>query len=76
MVLFVVQGVTDERLRRTGRQRFRRARSDGCVQITVRRKIGQLREAQEVGRLELVWDFAALLVFVDRFTMTWAGQTT
>ncbi|MGW3949417.1 TetR family transcriptional regulator [Streptomyces sp. NPDC004752] len=41
---------------------------------SVRRKVGQLREAQEAGHLDPAWDPIDILVFVNQIAMSWAGQ--
>jgi AcrR family transcriptional regulator len=41
---------------------------------SVTRKIGQLREAQEAGRLDADWDPVDILVFVHQIATAWVAQ--
>ncbi|MFF2131770.1 hypothetical protein ACFVW1_41740 [Streptomyces olivochromogenes] len=48
--------------------------ADAATRETVRRKVEQLRKAQEAGRLDPAWDPIDILVFVNQIAMAWAGQ--
>lgn len=48
--------------------------ADTATQETVRRKVEQLRKAQEAGRLDPAWEPIDILVFVNQIAMAWAGQ--
>ncbi|MFF9410760.1 hypothetical protein ACF1B0_35335 [Streptomyces anandii] len=41
----------------------------------MRRKIGQLRNAQETTHLDPTWDPADVLMFVNQLAQSWAGQS-
>ncbi|MDT0323555.1 TetR family transcriptional regulator [Streptomyces millisiae] len=43
---------------------------------SVRRKIEQLRQAQDAGHLDPAWDPEDILVFVSQLATSWAGQTS
>ena len=47
---------------------------DDAVQASARRKIEQLRQAQEAGQLDTAWDPLDILVFVNQIAMSWAAQ--
>ncbi|MFF2430094.1 TetR family transcriptional regulator [Streptomyces mirabilis] len=48
--------------------------ADTATQETVRRKVEQLRKAQEAGHLDPAWEPIDILVFVNQIAMAWAGQ--
>ncbi|MFI6493783.1 TetR family transcriptional regulator [Streptomyces sp. NPDC050564] len=50
------------------------AAPDDPTHETVRRKVEQLRTAQEAGHLDPAWDPIDILVFVNQIAMSWAGQ--
>lgn len=41
---------------------------------TIRRKVGQLREAQEAGHLDPAWDPIDVLVLLNQIATAWPGQ--
>ncbi|MFC8455005.1 TetR family transcriptional regulator [Kitasatospora sp. NPDC057223] len=49
-------------------------RPDDAIQQSAARKIGQLREAQQAGRLDAGWDPVDILVLVNQIAMAWAAQ--
>ncbi|MGW1025796.1 TetR family transcriptional regulator [Streptomyces sp. NPDC002577] len=51
------------------------APSDDPVQESLRRKIEQIRKAQEAGHLDPAWEPEDILVFVSQLALSWAGQT-
>jgi AcrR family transcriptional regulator len=48
---------------------------DDPVQESLRRKIEQLRKAQDAGHLDPAWEPEDILVFVSQLATSWAGQT-
>jgi hypothetical protein len=48
---------------------------DDPVQESLRRKIEQLRKAQDAGHLDPAWAPEDILVFVSQLATSWAGQT-
>lgn len=44
------------------------------IQLAVLHKTGQLRRAQQAGRLDPAWDPVDILMFVNQLAMSWAGQ--
>jgi AcrR family transcriptional regulator len=62
------------RLMTWGRMELVGTAADAATRETVRRKVEQLREAQEAGRLDPAWDPIDILVFVNQIAMAWAGQ--
>jgi hypothetical protein len=62
------------RLMNWGRLEFAGSGADDATRETVRRKVDQLREAQEAGYLDPSWDPIDILVFVNQIAMSWAGQ--
>ena len=49
--------------------------ADDPFQESLRRKIEQLRRAQEAGHLDPAWEPEDILVFVSQLALSWAGQT-
>jgi hypothetical protein len=49
--------------------------SDDPLQESVRRKIEQLRKAQDAGHLDRAWEPEDILVFVSQLATSWAGRT-
>ncbi|GIF20454.1 TetR family transcriptional regulator [Paractinoplanes tereljensis] len=47
---------------------------DDPFQLSIRRKIDQLRAAQQAGDLDPAWDPIDILVFVNQIAMSWAAQ--
>ncbi|MGW1758710.1 TetR family transcriptional regulator [Streptomyces mirabilis] len=62
------------RLMTWGRMELAGTAADATTRETVRRKVEQLREAQEAGHLDPAWDPIDILVFVNQIAMAWAGQ--
>ncbi|MGP4087494.1 TetR family transcriptional regulator [Streptomyces sp. KR55] len=62
------------RLMSWGRMEFAGDAADAATQETVRRKVEQLRKAQEAGHLDPAWEPIDILVFVNQIAMAWAGQ--
>jgi AcrR family transcriptional regulator len=48
---------------------------DDPLQESLRRKIEQLRKAQDGGHLDPAWEPEDILVFVSQLATSWAGQT-
>ncbi|MFI5799207.1 hypothetical protein [Streptomyces sp. NPDC051677] len=44
------------------------------AQDAVRRKVGQLREAQDAGLLDPAWDPTDIIVLLNQIAMAWAGR--
>ena len=61
------------RLMSWGRLEFAGA-ADDVTRAAVRRKTGQIREAQAAGHLDPTWDPIDVLAFVNQIAMSWAGQ--
>jgi AcrR family transcriptional regulator len=47
---------------------------DQPTHATVRRKVEQIRAAQDAGHLDPGWDAIDILIFVNQIAMSWAGQ--
>ncbi|MFI1354486.1 TetR family transcriptional regulator [Streptomyces sp. NPDC020898] len=50
------------------------ATDDDPTQAIIARKVDQLRQAQQAGRLTAAWDPVDILALVNQIAMTWAGQ--
>ncbi|MGY0488237.1 TetR family transcriptional regulator [Streptomyces sp. WG-D5] len=50
------------------------APADDPVQESLRRKLEQLRKAQDAGQLDSSWEPEDILVFVSQLALSWAGQ--
>ncbi|MGW6911610.1 TetR family transcriptional regulator [Streptomyces sp. NPDC054940] len=62
------------RLMSWGRLELAGGTADAATQETVRRKVEQLRKAQEAGHLDPAWEPVDILVFLNQIAMAWAGQ--
>ncbi|MER5198636.1 TetR family transcriptional regulator [Streptomyces sp. NPDC002755] len=62
------------RLMSWGRMEFAGTTADHATRETVRRKVEQLRKAQEAGHLDPAWEPIDILVFVNQIAMAWSGQ--
>ncbi|WP_416986227.1 TetR family transcriptional regulator [Streptomyces sp. T028] len=62
------------RLMSWGRLEFAGDDTDSATRETVRRKVEQLRKAQETGHLDPSWEPIDILVFLNQIAMAWAGQ--
>lgn len=62
------------RLMSWGRLELAGDTADTAVRDTVRRKVEQLRKAQEAGHLDTAWDPIDILVFLNQLAVAWAGQ--
>ncbi|MER5755224.1 TetR family transcriptional regulator [Streptomyces sp. NPDC002088] len=62
------------RLMHWGRLEFAGSAADAATGETVRRKVEQLRKAQEAGYLDPAWEPIDILVFVNQIAMAWPGQ--
>ncbi|MDX2917527.1 MULTISPECIES: TetR family transcriptional regulator [Streptomyces] len=48
--------------------------ADDPTQAVIARKVGQLREVQQLGHIAPTWDPADVLALVNQIAMTWAAQ--
>lgn len=62
------------RLMSWGRMELAGDTADCTTQEAVRRKVGQLRRAQEAGQLDPAWEPIDVLVFVNQIATAWPGQ--
>ncbi|WP_427921537.1 TetR family transcriptional regulator [Streptomyces sp. cg40] len=62
------------RLMTWGRMELSGGAGDDVFRDATRRKVAQLRAAQEAGHLDPVWDPIDILVFVNQIAMAWSGQ--
>ncbi|MCG5217309.1 TetR family transcriptional regulator [Streptosporangium sp. KLBMP 9127] len=58
-----------------GRLELARPATGGdATQTSINRKLGQLRQAQQAGRLDSSWDPADILALINQIATTWAAQ--
>lgn len=62
------------RLMTWGRMELAGDTTDAVTRETFRRKVEQLRKAQEAGHLDPAWEPIDILVFVNQLAMAWPGQ--